>query len=353
LPAAFHFISRNPDITISVIIPSFRRPADLRRCLEAIALQSRPANEVLVVGRQGDAETWAVVCSFQPSLPVLRMVSVSEPGLIAAMNCGLDNAAGEFLVFTDDDAGPMVDWLARIEAAFADSSIGAVGGRDWIQWPDQPAFFQPHPVSKVGIVSWYGKMHGHHHHPLRGNAEKVMFLKGVNMAFRRCSLGSYRIDRRLRGSGAQVGTEIDLCSQIRQSGFHVLFDDRILVKHWGSPRAESEDRNQLVGPLFRDICFNNHYLIAKHFALIRAAAYLCNERLLGSRYMPGVLAAAKWHFKGDPHPFRRSMQMTRIALDAFRAGRHARTLTRQHARQIAVIGLKGTSSGHSPRVPAQ
>jgi hypothetical protein len=72
----------------------------------------------------------------------------------------------------------------------------------------------------------------------------------------------------------QLGSEMDLCSQIRHAGFDVVFDDRILVKHYSSPRPEGEDRHQLNGSLFLDISFNNHYLVAKqHFGLGRALAF--------------------------------------------------------------------------------
>ena len=64
------------------------------------------------------------------------------------MNRGLDSARGDLVVFTDDDAEAQADWLERIEAKFADPSVGAVGGRDWIQLPDEPALFRPAPVAK-------------------------------------------------------------------------------------------------------------------------------------------------------------------------------------------------------------
>jgi glycosyltransferase involved in cell wall biosynthesis len=333
---------------VTVIIPSFKRPADLQRCLEALVLQSRPAHEILVIAKEGDEETSRVVPAMRPRTSALRMVPVTEPGLIAAMNCGLDNAAGDVLVFTDDDAEPARDWLERIEASFADPSIGAVGGRDWIQLPDEPALFQPAPVSQVGVLTWYGTQHGNHHCPLRGHTKKVMVLKGVNMAFRRRALGSYRIDVRLRGSGAQVGSEMDLCSQTRQAGFDVLFDDRILVKHYSSPRAAGDDRNQLAGSVFPDMCFNNHYLIAKRFSLRRALAYFCNERLLGSRSMPGLLACLKWYFKGDRQVWSRLAQMTRIAMSGFRLGRHERGKGRQGRANVKLGSPVVEMEGHGP-----
>lgn len=339
-----------PNMKVTVIIPSFKRPLDLKRCLEGVAVQSTPANEVLVVGRREDTQTWNVVSLLRQAMSVLRIVAVTEPGLIAALNCGLDHATGDLLVFTDDDAEPQRDWLTRIEASFDDASIGAVGGRDWIQTPDEPRLFHPALVSRVGVLTWYGALRGNHHCPLRGHTKRVMFLKGVNMAFRRRALGSYRIDTTLHGSGAQPGTEVDLCSQIRHAGFDVLFDDRILVKHYCSPRPEDGDRHQLNGPLFLDISFNNHYLIAKHFGLGRALAFFCNERLLGSHFMPGLFASVKWYWKGDRHVWRRMAQMARIGLAGFYRGRYARASGPSNWREIET-GLLPTRSTARDRVP--
>src|ERR1700731_1257596 len=120
-------------MNLTVIIPSFQRPGDLLRCLEAVLRQSRPPDEVLVVGREEDTGTSNIVSMLRRNTSVLRIVIVTQPGLIAALNCGLDNAAGDLLAFTDDDAEPQGDWLERIEASFGDASIGAVGGRDWLQ----------------------------------------------------------------------------------------------------------------------------------------------------------------------------------------------------------------------------
>jgi glycosyltransferase involved in cell wall biosynthesis len=319
---------------VTVIIPSFQRPSDLQRCLEAIALQSRPADEILVIVRENDWETSNIVSALQPKLSSLRAVTVTEPGLIAAMNCGLDCASGDILVFTDDDSEAQVNWLASIEASFADASIGAVGGRDWLQLPDEPVLFQPALVSRVGVLTWYGAMYGNHHCPLRGRRKKVMFLKGVNMALHRRALGSYRIDRTLRGSGAQAGSELDLCLQIRDAGFDVLFDDQILVKHYSSPRGDGEDRNQKLGSVFADICFNNQYLVAKRFGLARAVAHFCNERLLGSRWAPGLFAGLKWRLKGDACVWRRMVQTARSGWDGFRMGRRARSLFRLNSAKL-------------------
>jgi GT2 family glycosyltransferase len=45
----------------AVLVPTYRRPRDLTRCLRAIATQTRAADEVVVVGRRGDRETFRIL----------------------------------------------------------------------------------------------------------------------------------------------------------------------------------------------------------------------------------------------------------------------------------------------------
>lgn len=312
-------------LSISVIIPSYRRPLELRRCLSAVLSQSRRADEVLVVSREGDSETQQVISSFHDKNESVRPAYVSQPGLIAALNCGLDQARGDLLVFTDDDAEAQMDWLERIAHSFMNESVGAIGGRDWLQLPDEPALFMPSEALRTGLITWYGAHHGNHHCPVRGHTRKVMFLKGVNMAFRRDVLGNFRIDTRLRGSGAQVGSELDLCLYVRRSRRSIVFDDRILVKHYCAARPMGDARNDLTGSVWPDICFNTHFLVAKHLRLPWAMAHLCNRLLFGFRNMPGLLASLRWRLNGDRQVISRMRKMTQIAFIAFRDGRLART----------------------------
>jgi glycosyltransferase involved in cell wall biosynthesis len=329
---------------ISVIIPSYARPRDLERCLDAVALQSRKAQEVLIIARDGDQQTWDVASIYRDRLRSLKIVAVTQPGLIAALNQGLESATGDILVFTDDDAEAQTDWLERIECSFSNPRIGAVGGRDWLQLPGEPAIFRPSQVKHVGVISWYGKQYGNHHCPLRGHARKVMFLKGVNMAFRRSAVGAYRIDNRLRGSGAQVGSELDLCLHLRRLGFTVIFDDRILVKHHCGARPKDDLRNDVNGSVVPDICYNTHYLIAKHLGLHRSLAYLGYGRLLGSRLFLGLIAAVKWSLKGDPFVWNRLLQMTRIAAEAFRTGRRNRAVALRRSTELQPLGQQSTAA---------
>ena len=74
-----------PGPSLTVIVPSHNRPVDLRRCLAALASQQRSGAELIVVLRQDDAASHAVVAEANGTFAV-RTVIVTQPGVIAAMN---------------------------------------------------------------------------------------------------------------------------------------------------------------------------------------------------------------------------------------------------------------------------
>ena len=144
---------------ISVVIPTWRRPGPLERCLGGLARQDRMPDEVILVVRRGDSETERVLESADAGSLNLNAVTVSEPGLVAALNRGLDAASGDAVAFTDDDTVARRDWLERIERHFAaDPRLGGVGGRDWLHPPSG----EPDQET-VGKVRWYGRTVGNHH----------------------------------------------------------------------------------------------------------------------------------------------------------------------------------------------
>src|SRR6266567_1932929 len=113
---------------LSVAIPSYRRPVDLRRALEALTRQDRPVDEVIVVARKDDVETHAVVHEFMCLLPV-GLQLVDRPGVVEAYNRALDVATGDVISFVDDDAAPHADWAGKIvQTLDEDPDLAGIGG---------------------------------------------------------------------------------------------------------------------------------------------------------------------------------------------------------------------------------
>ncbi len=106
---------------VSVVIPTYGRPALLRRCLEAVLSQTLSRYEVIVV-EDGAATLHGL------SYPGLKVLATGErKGPAAARNLGWRAAAGEIIAFTDDDTVPEKDWLASGLAEFTPKVIAAAG----------------------------------------------------------------------------------------------------------------------------------------------------------------------------------------------------------------------------------
>lgn len=103
-------------VNISVVIPTYRRPALLRKCLEALRGQTywQTFYEIIVVSDGPDAETEALVQHFaheHPDCAVFFHQLPSRRGPAAARNHGWKKSSGELIVFTDDDCIPDPCWL--------------------------------------------------------------------------------------------------------------------------------------------------------------------------------------------------------------------------------------------------
>ncbi len=291
----------------TVIVPTYRRSRDLARCLQALQLQQRIADEVIVTVRDSDTETWEFLDQFDSGCLPLKWITITVPGVVAAMNQGLETATGDIIAFTDDDAAPHPTWLALIEAYFLqDECIGAVGGRDILQYP-QPsnADAQADEHITVGKLRWYGKVIGEHHRG-SGQAREVDVLKGVNMSFRRCAIADLRFDSRMRGTGAQVHYEVAFCLALKRQGWKLIYDPAVLVDHYSAPRFDEDQRHQFNAIAFTNAVHNETLALLEHLSPLQRIIFLTWAMTIGTtqsfgivqwlRYLPsqGRLATQKW-----------------------------------------------------------
>jgi GT2 family glycosyltransferase len=114
----------------SVIVPTFRRPAELARCLEALARLDYPRDgfEVVVVDDGSGAPPEDAVERVRGRLQATLVAQERNRGPASARNAGAARAGGEFLAFTDDDCAPAADWLRAVEACLVRDPETLVGG---------------------------------------------------------------------------------------------------------------------------------------------------------------------------------------------------------------------------------
>lgn len=114
---------------VSVVVPTFRRPDDVARCLASLAAQDLGGFEVLVVDNASDAAVETLVRE-QPAgaARALRYLAEETPGVHSARHAGARAAAGSLLLFTDDDAECSAGWVRAYVETFAEPSVAAAGG---------------------------------------------------------------------------------------------------------------------------------------------------------------------------------------------------------------------------------
>ncbi|MGB6300195.1 MAG: glycosyltransferase [Rivularia sp. (in: cyanobacteria)] len=273
-------------MAIALVIPTYRRSQDLARCLEALKNQTRLPDEVIVVVRDTDTETWSFLKEYDSSNLPLRTATVTVTGVVAAMNVGLDAARSDIVAFTDDDAAPHPDWLARIESHYlADERVGGVGGRDWVYHGSD---LEDGNSGTVGQVSWFGRVIGNHHIG-SGEAREVDVLKGVNMSFRRAAIQGWHFDERMKGTGAQVHFELAFSLKLKRAGWKLIYDPKVAVNHYPAKRFDEDRRNSFNQIAFANAVHNETVALLEYFSPLQKFAFLFWAIAIGTREAMGFI----------------------------------------------------------------
>ncbi len=128
--------------TISVIVPTYNRRQLLVNAVRSIFLQQTAAPfEVLVVDTASTDGTGETAAELRRDFPALRFLQTAEPGLHTGRHAGARAAAGEILVYVDDDVVVSPGWLEAVRQSFEDPGVGLVGGRVLPQWEAKPPWW--------------------------------------------------------------------------------------------------------------------------------------------------------------------------------------------------------------------
>ncbi|MTJ06732.1 MULTISPECIES: glycosyltransferase family 2 protein [unclassified Anabaena] len=269
----------------TVLIPTYRRPQDLARCLKALQQQTKSVDQAIIVVRDTDTETQEFLDQFPYYLLPLKIVTVTQPGVVAALNAGLAQVQGDIVSITDDDAAPHPDWLAKINSHFSvNGAIGGVGGRDWVYQGDK---LEAGSRSIVGKLQWCGRVIGNHHLGV-GAPREVDVLKGVNMSFRTQAIGKLRFDDRMRGTGAQVHFEMSFTLTLKRAGWKMIYDPSIAVDHYPAQRFDEDQRHNFNDIALINLVHNETLVLLEHLSPFRRIVFLCWSVLVGTRESLGI-----------------------------------------------------------------
>jgi glycosyltransferase involved in cell wall biosynthesis len=269
-------------LTVSVVIPTFKRVDMLEKSLSGVYSMEKQPDEVIVVFRpEDDVETKNWIQNIgSKRYRKLRFIEVTQPGVIEALNIGLDSVTTDIVAIFDDDAVPRKQWLGKVLKHYNNPYVVGVGGKD-ILYPKITKV----DVTKAGYRNFWGRIIGNHH-KVKGDVRKVDVLKGCNISFRVNSLGTLKFDSRLLGKGAQYGNEGWFCLNLSYNGGVLLLDPSAMVDHFPAIK-DDYDRSEFK----KERCYEyTHNCVAYETAFLskyEKFKYFTFFVLIGSRYCPG------------------------------------------------------------------
>jgi len=133
---------------VSVVVPTYRRPAMLARCLEALIAQDIDAErfEILVCDDGPDDATRELVERLrveqaERGLEIRYLAVTRTQGPAGARNAGWRAARAPVVAFTDDDTVPDPHWLQAGIAAL-ENGAAAAAGTIVVPLPDRPTDYE-------------------------------------------------------------------------------------------------------------------------------------------------------------------------------------------------------------------
>lgn len=169
--------------TISVIIPTYKRPNSLMRAVESLQKQMLDSFEIIVVDNCPNNALRKNINEFnrQAKFKVYH-IEESKLGLHFARHTGARIAKGNILVFTDDDASFHPQWLKSYMIAFDDyKDMVAAGGPVRPVWETAPPLWLKRILKDKEIFTILSLMEPDKKFRL---SKKGIFF-GVNMAIRK------------------------------------------------------------------------------------------------------------------------------------------------------------------------
>lgn len=200
-------------LAVSIVVPTRNRPADLQRCLAALAGQSELESfEILVVDDgSDDPEAIRDVVAAHTGA---RLVRQHGTGPAIARNAGVRAARGDVVCFTDDDCRPEPEWAARLQRALG-AGADAAGGRTVSGGPGDP--FAEATEVIIEHLRWFD-----------GDAGRIAFAPSNNLASSRSLLLRLPFDETYPRAS---GEDRDWCARLLRDGGSIVVVPEAVVHH--------------------------------------------------------------------------------------------------------------------------
>jgi GT2 family glycosyltransferase len=219
------------------VIVSYRRHTEIRHCLRDLARQSTevPFEIVLVLQDYPAHVAEQLEAEVSDAVPVTVFQSDRGLGVHAARNVGIERSRGDIVAFVDDDVRVEENWITTLWDAYADPSVGGVGG--FVEHPGnrQISIRVLRPMLGLSSHRYRIDWGGFHALPWSSHPssdQDADWLSGCNMSFRRVALE--QVGGFDEGYGTYGYDDVDIGFRVRQAGWRLISSRRLTVRHFPS-----------------------------------------------------------------------------------------------------------------------
>ncbi len=114
--------------TVSVVITTFNRPAELKEALDGVFSQIAQPKEVIVVNDASSLPYEDIISEYERKPEFVYKFLSTSSGANKARNIGVDTATGDIIAFLDDDDIWMPDYLKEHIKAYENGADAVVSG---------------------------------------------------------------------------------------------------------------------------------------------------------------------------------------------------------------------------------
>ncbi len=190
-------------LTLSIIIPVYNEESHLRNCLDSIAIQSVPPDEVIIVDNNSTDGSVKLAKSY----PFVTVVSEKRQGVTFARNKGFSTAKGKIIGRIDAESILTVNWVKHARDLFDDTEVMAVTGPLW--YYDMPFTTENYIAEHVFKAALYKY------------DKKFPFLNGNNMAIRRTAWDKVKKEV---CNDQDIHEDMDLAVHLSLHNYKVVYD---------------------------------------------------------------------------------------------------------------------------------
>ena len=256
----------------SVILPTYQRERVLCDTIEYLLALSYPNYELLVIDQtpMHEIETEKFLRAHAEADPArFRWHAIQKPNLPHARNVGARLAAGDFLLYCDDDIIPPVSLIDMHLQSLEQPGIGAATGGIIEERRKLPVRPRPCEVLPSGRVNDYWD-----HEVPKGTSDS---LRGGNMSMpRRIVFEAGLFDEAYIGNAYREETDFSL--RVLQMGYQIAFDPAAGIVHLGHPTgggraSKTTDESRYLFEFHHNIA----YFFAKNFKQRYLPSFLQRE----------------------------------------------------------------------------